>query len=221
MTWFTVISNLASRIPIEKVLFPPRDNTKALEEFAATMAAPVAQNKAPIVQKPIIPTQEPVKAPEKQTVATACVPCALGHFSTSAGLLNEAVRFKDEGITSNEILDRVAKVLEEQNTLERVDLTQENIKSAPVWEQEIAELALAQSRTLRHSLESFTSIEQINQAAADTSSFYRELNRKWFKQRFAHLGPEKAERIAEEVGKLSPEDKERVLKRAEELIEEV
>jgi len=161
------------------------------------------------------PETNPVaeRAPQKETVATACVPCSLGHFSTSAGLLNEVVRFKGEGITSNEILDRVAKVQEEQNTLERVDLTEENIQSLPSWEKVLAEDALSQSRKLRHTLESFTSIEQLKQAAADTSSFYRELNRKWFKGRFAHLGPEQAERIADEVGKLSPEDKERVLKR--------
>lgn len=136
----------------------------------------------------------------EETVATACVPCALGHFSTSAGLLNEAVRFKDEGITSNEIVDRIAKVLEEQNTLERIDLTPENIQSAPQWEREIAGEALRQSRKLRHSLESFSSIEQIEQVAADTSSFYKKLNREWFKRRFAHLGPEKENERVRKLG---------------------
>lgn len=162
----------------------------------------------------------PIPVAGRQTprtdIATACVPCALGHFSTSAGLLNEAVRFRDEGITSNEILDRIAKVLEEQNTLERKDLTQEQIQSAPPWEREIAEEALSQSRKLRHSLENFTSISQIEQAAADTSKYYRELNRKWFKQRFAHLGPEKAERIAEEASKLTDEAKETISRFIEE-----
>ncbi|MBA7540435.1 hypothetical protein ES705_32732 [subsurface metagenome] len=87
----------------------------------------------------------------------------------------------------------------------------------PPWEKELAEDALSQSRKLRHSLESFTRIEQLKQAAADTSSFYKELNRKWFKGRFAHLGQAKAQIIANEVGKLSPEDKDRVLKSPEEL----
>ncbi len=215
MVWSSIFEYLVRRLPIERVLFPPRDDVKALEKLSATMTAPVAENKAPPEEKtaPTI-TPEPEMA-SKESVATACVPCALGHFSTSAGLLNEAVRFKNEGITSNEILDRVAKVLEEQNTLERVDLTEENIQSVLPWERKIAEEALEQSRRLRHSLESFSSIGQLEKAAADTSAFYRGLNRKWFKQRFAHLGPEKAERIAEEVGKLSAEDKERVLNEAE------
>ena len=216
MNWLTVITNIVNRIPIERVLFPPRDNIKALEDFAATMTAPVAPNKAPSEQKttPTI-TQEPEK------VATACVPCAVGHFSTSAGLLNEAVRFKKEGITSDEILNRIAIALQEQNTLERVDLAPEQIESVLPWEREIAEEALDQSRSLRHRLETLSNIEQLEKAAADSGKVYKKLFREWFKRRFVHLGPEKAQRIADEVGKLSPEDKERVLKRAEELIEEV
>ncbi|MBA7665145.1 hypothetical protein ES703_73212 [subsurface metagenome] len=218
MDWLGAISNLVSRVPIERILFPPRDGTKELEKFINTRPRAEPQKEGASEGEPTPTLQEPAKA--TKTVATACVPCALGHFSTSAGLLNEIARFKGEGITSDEILDRVAKVQEEQNALERVDLTPENIQALPPWEKELAEGALSQSRKLRHSIESFTSIAQLNQAAADTSSYYKELNRKWFKGRFAHLGPEKAQRIADEVGKLSPEDKDRVLKRAEELIEE-
>jgi len=200
-------------------MFPPRDNVKELEKFITTLPHTEPQKEGASERKSTSTIQEPAKA--TKTVATACVPCALGHFSTSSGLLNEIARFKGEGITSDEVLDRVAKVQAEQNALERVDLTPENIQALPSWEKELAEDALSQSRKLRHSLESFTSIEQLNQAAADTSSFYKELNRKWFKGRFAHLGPEKAQRIADEVGRLSSEDKERVMKRAGELIEEV
>jgi len=221
MSWFTLISNLASRVPVERVLFPPRDNIKTLEKFAATLTAPVAENKAPPEQKTPPTIIQELEMASKESVATACVPCALGHFSTSAGLLNESVRFKGEGITSNEILDRVAKVLEEQNTLERVDLTQEKIQLSPAWEKKLAEEALQQSRKLRHYLESFTSIEHLEKAAADTESYYKRLFREWFRQRFSHLGPAKAERIAEKVDELSAEDKERVLKRAEELVEGV
>ncbi|MBA7672973.1 hypothetical protein ES703_81161 [subsurface metagenome] len=124
---------------------------------------------------------------KQETVATACVPCALGHFSTSAGLLNEAVRFKAEGIASNEVIDRIAKSLQEQNTLERVDLTPEKIRSAPDWERNLAEKALEQSRGLRHRLETIKTIEDLEQAAADTEGYYRSLNREWWKHRLAKL----------------------------------
>jgi len=208
MNWLGVIVNLAARVPFERILIPSRDNAKELEKFITSLPSTAPQREGASEGKSTSTIREPAKA--TKTVATACVPCALGHFSTSAGLLNEIARFKKDGITSDEVLDRVAKVQAEQNALERVDLTPENIQALPPWEKELAEDSLSQSRKLRHSLESFTSMEQLNQAAADTSSFYKELNRKWFKGRFAHLGPEKAQRIADEVGKLSSE-------RAEEL----
>ena len=138
-------------------------------------------------------TQEPEIASQSQ-VATACLPCALGHFSTSAGLLNEAVRFKKEGMGSNEILDRIGKVLEEQNALERVDLAPceiENIRNE--WEKSIANEALEQSRGLRHKLESIEGIDELEKVAADTAKYYKKLNREWYKGRFKHLGKERAE----------------------------
>jgi len=198
---------MISRVPIERFLLPQRDTTKELQEFLTTLPRSGPQKEGPSEEKPTT-IQEPVRLPK--TVATACVPCALGHFSTSSGLLNEIARFRGDGLTSHEVLDRVAACLAEQNALERVDLTPENIQALPPWEKELAEDALTRSRGLRHVLESLSNFEQLAQAAADTSSFYKELNRKWFKGRFAHLGTEKAERIADEVGKLSSE-------RAEEL----
>jgi len=181
--------------------------------------APESQNPETLAPAAMVTTQPTQTAREKEDVAIACVPCALGHFSTSAGLLNEAVRFKKNGITSNEIIDRVAKVLEEQNTLERVDLTPEKIRSSPEWERDIAEEALQQSRSLRHRLETIESIDDLEQAAADTGVYYRKLNRTWWKRRFANLGGTKAELIAARAGRLSPEDKERIKERADKLIE--
>ncbi len=179
-----VIGNIISRIPLER-LIPPPDHAKSLEKFASTMTAPIAQEEAPPEEKPTSTiTQEPETAPKQETVAIACVPCCLGHFATSAGLLNEAVRFKGEGITSNEIADRIAKVLAEQNALERVDLTPEKIRGAPPWERDIAEEALQQSRALRHRLETIQTIDDLEQAAADTEGYYRSLNREWWKRRF-------------------------------------
>ncbi|MBA7568475.1 hypothetical protein ES708_10204 [subsurface metagenome] len=142
-------------------------------------------------------TEPPASSPHQsgEEIATACVPCALGHFSTSAGLLNEAVRFKREGISSNEILDRIAKCLQEQNALERVDLAPEMLQNTTPWEKGLVEEALQQSRALRHKLERIKSIDELEQVAADAASYYRELNREWYKGRFSHLGKEKVEAI--------------------------
>lgn len=206
MNWWGFVGNLINHVPFERILIPPRDNVKELEKFIATLPHTEPQKEGASEGRSTPTIQEPTKS--AKSVATACVPCALGHFSTSAGLLNEIARFKKDGITSDEVLDRVAKVQAEQNALERVDLTPEEIQALPPWEKDLAEDALSQSRMLRHSLESFTSIEQLEQAAADTSFFYKELNRRWFKGRFSHLGPEKAQRIADEVGRLSSEKTE-------------
>jgi len=209
MDWLALVSNLARRIPIERVLFPPRDKAKALEQFAATMTAPQTAREAPPEQKPtatiIPPEPEPVPQPlpeenPREKIATGCLPCAVGHFSTSSGLLKEAVRFKGEGMTSNEILDRIAGVLEEQNALEREDLSPEKIQGLPEWERPIAEEALTRSRELRHRLEGIESVDGLEQAAVDTKRYYIKLNRQWYRGRFGHLGTKKAEAIAQRVG---------------------
>jgi len=116
-------------------------------------------------------------------VASACVPCAVGHFSTSAGVLNEAFRFRNEGLTSPQILDRIAKAIEEQNALERVDLTPEKMQKLQPWERDLAEEALTKSRELRHSLEGIQSVEELEGLAADTEEFYKKLNREWTTKR--------------------------------------
>lgn len=206
MDWPAVITTIIRRIPIERVLFPARDNTGELIKFLPTIEDSKNQNKALPEQKTIVTTQETPSPQRQENIATACVPCALGHFSTSAGLLNESVRFKAEGITSNEILDRIAKALEEQNALERVDLASEKIRSAPGWERDIAEEALQKSRSLRHRLETIQTVYDLEQAAADTEDYYRNLNREWWKRRFAKLDKaEKPEMSLEDAKKMAAE----------------
>jgi len=159
---------------------------------------------APVVQEEgLLAATVPQTLPEenpREKIATGCLPCAVGHFSTSSGLLKEAVRFKGEGMTSSEILDRIAAALEEQNALEREDLSPEKIQGLPEWERPIAEEALDQSRQLRHRLESIQSIDELELAAVDTKRYYIKLNRQWYRGRFGKLGAEKAEAIAQRVG---------------------
>jgi len=101
VNWRLLVGNLIKRVPIERVLFPPRDNIKALQDFAARWGVKGAETpvpshrEGPPEEKTTVIAQE-AEGPSRQVdIATACVPCALGHFSTSTGLLNEAVRFKN------------------------------------------------------------------------------------------------------------------------------
>jgi len=144
--------------------------------------------------------REPRITDKQEDIATGCLPCALGHFSMSSGALSEAVRFKSKGIASNEILDRIAIALEQQNILEREDLSPEKIQHLPEWQRSVADEALSQSQQLRHKLEGIQGIDELEQLAADTKKYYIKLNRQWYKGRFRHLGAKKAEAIAQRVG---------------------
>jgi hypothetical protein len=156
--------------------------------------------RAPESQKELLPaTVSPSEESPTQDIATACVPCAIGHYAGAARLLNEAIRFRDEGIESNQVLDDIAGAIGELNAMERVDLTPERLQKTPEWERVIADEALRESRKLRHRLEGIRSMEEIEKAAADTESYYKKLNRQWYKGRFGKLGPQKAEVIAEKA----------------------
>ena len=204
MGWLVVVTNIVKQLPIERILFPPRDKAKSLEEFAATMTAPQVANKASPGQKAIPTstiTQEPASVPPQEDIATACVPCAIGHYAGAAKLLNEAHRFREDGIESNQVLDDIAGAIGELNAMERVDLTPERLQKTPDWERAIADEALKKSRKLRHRLESISSMEEIEKAAADTESYYKKINRQWYRGRFSHLGGEKAEAISRRIGR--------------------
>lgn len=135
-----------------------------------------------------------------ENIATACVPCAIGHYSGASRLLHEALRFKDEGMESEQIADDIAGAIGELNAMERVDLTPGRLAQTPKWEKEIAEDALRRSRQIRHQLEKVTSIAELEQIAADTENYYKLLHRQWYKGRFQHLEPEKVEAITKRVG---------------------
>jgi len=214
MNWLTVITNIVNRIPIERVLFPPRDNIKALEDFAATMTAPVAPNKAPSEQK-TTPTiaQEPETPP---TQGTACDICSLDHISTCAGILEEANRFaRREGVDNPEVIRRISICRQQLNALERDDANPQKLVELPRIEREIMERILPKAGKLRHRLNEIVSLETLEQVTAETQDLSDQFQNEIFHLRL------KRELTKNEVDKLSPEDKERVLKRAEELIEEV
>jgi len=124
-------------------------------------------------------------------VATACIPCAMGHYGTCSGLLNEAMRFaKKEGIDSGEVIDRVNMCMDELNAMERVDLRPELIADLSRWEKELANKALTRSRSLRHGLENLGNVDDLERLAATTQTIRNEIGRDWFKRRLASMGVE-------------------------------
>jgi len=150
--------------------------------------------------------QSPTETTEEKTqgksseIATGCVPCAIGHFGTCSGLLNEAMRFaKSEGIESGEVIDRVNMCLDELNSMERVDLRPEMIAELPEWEKDLANKALTESRTTRHALESISDMEMLEKIAANTQSARQEIGRSWFRERLKRMPKEEKAKLAEKA----------------------
>ena len=163
--------------------------------------------KRPETVRPVIVEEQPPKVAETITeeekassIEAGCVPCAIGHFGTCSGLLNEAMRFaKKDGVGSSEVIDRVNMCLDELNAMERVDLRPEMITDLPDWEKELANGALTASRATRHGLEGLTDGNDLEKVAASTQTARTEIGRKWFKERMARMPKEEKEKLAEKA----------------------
>lgn len=59
MDWWTFITNMFTRVPVERFLFPPRDSARELEKFAAGVEAPVAKKETAAQEKTAITPQRP------------------------------------------------------------------------------------------------------------------------------------------------------------------
>ena len=166
--------------------------------------APESGEEIPVSVKPtptIHNTQEAtIPAEEQDIVATACIPCAMGHYGTCTGLLNEAMRFaKKEGIDSGEVIDRVNMCMDELNAMERVDLRAELIVDLSEWEKGLANKALTGSRSLRHGLERLSSTDDLERVAATTQTTRNEIGREWFKQRLSTMSKEEKAKMVEKA----------------------
>jgi len=106
---------------------------------------------------------------------------------------------RTDGIESNEVVDRVGMCLDELNAMERVDLRPEMLVQLPDWEKKLAQEALRASRATRHALEAYTSVDTLEQVAADTQSVRTQIFRTWIKQKMEHLSPEEQQNIQKKV----------------------
>jgi hypothetical protein len=196
MKWLALLPELINRIPLEK-LIPRPDRAKRLEELKEILTD-VKPEKSHELTPEIAPESlheiaEEVRGTE---AATGCVPCSINHFNTSAGLLNEVMRFaRKDGIGSKEVLDRINKCLGELNAMEREDLDSEKIFALPEGEKEIAVKALNASRATRHALESFTTVKDLEKVTADVQTVSSELWREWSRYRLSKI-PETEPEVA-------------------------
>ena len=159
-------------------------------------------------QSPISPPAEsqeiieetPTGENKATSVEAGCVPCSIGHLGTCVGVTNEANRFaKKDGIASKEVIDRVNICIDELNALERIDLRPEMIAGLPTWEKGLADAALLVSRETRHSLESLSSAGELESVAAKLQTSRQQIGREWFKQRLARMSPEEKEKLTKKA----------------------
>ena len=189
------------RILTEVIRTRPR-HTPA-EKTAKVISQEIPENhQAAVVAEETAPAE--ALAEKAQDVQTGCLPCAISHFGTCSGLLNEAMRFaRADGISSPEAVDRFGMCLDELNTMERVDLRPELINSLPAWEKELANEALNSSRDTRHEIDSIISVEDLEKLAGGTQTIRREIGRKWFQVKLDHLTPEQNKLLQKRVKEIS------------------
>ena len=186
MNWLPLIGSLINRIPFERILLPPRDNAKALRDFATDLTEHQGQNKPPSEGKMTVPTQEPslqqVEASASPVAAgTACIPCSRDHLSVTSSALSEGMRFaREKGVKDPEALRRIRIALDELNVMERIDLAPDETAKLKGAEKELADWTLQQSRELRHTITAIKDVETMEQAAARASQVTEEfMGRLW------------------------------------------
>lgn len=185
-----------------------RQETTTRDSTVLTAQTPEPGASCPTCQsreKPSPSEPIPTLSAKAASVPSGCVPCALGHFGTCSGLLNEAMRFarSSEGVSSPEVIDRITMCLDELNTMERVDLREEMIQSLPDWEKSLAVAALTASRQTRHQLEAVRGVDQLSATAAETQTVRRTLGQGWFQGKLAQMSPEDQARVKTRVEELS------------------
>ena len=181
MNWWPVIGSLINRIPFERILLPPRDNAKALQDFATGLAEYQSQNKPPSEQKTTPAIQESKTAAKQEAAGTACIPCSRDHLSVTSSALGEGIRFaRDKGIKDPEVIRRIRIALDELNAMERIDLAPDETARLKGAEKELAGWTLKQSRNLRHAITAIKDVETMEQAAARASAATEEfMSRLW------------------------------------------
>jgi hypothetical protein len=158
-------------------------------------------------------TTEIAPASKATAIATGCVPCAMGHYGTCTGILNEAMRFARGGDISNpEVIDRVNMCMDELNSMERVDLRPEMTVQLSGWEKELAEQALKDSRAIRHNLENLQSTSELEEIAAKTQTSRQEIGRRWFQAKLQNMSPDEKtamqKRVLERIEAMATEPTE-------------
>jgi len=150
---------------------------------------------------------------ESQDIATSCMACSRSHLSTVSGALGEAMRFaRDGGVLDPEVQRRLMLAEDEINIMERIDLAPDALANSPEGERALANEYLPRIRKLRQDLGRITSVDQLEQTAADSSLLSQEFRLSHLQLQGVDLNPvmELAKKV--QKGEMSIDDAKAKLK---------
>lgn len=164
-------------IPEEEEQAPPSEEL---------IAEPTTQPKT----KALPPIQTEAGAEVKEDVSTACVSCTRSHLSTVSGALGEALRFaREDGIAHPEVQRRILLSEDEINIMERIDLAPDALAASPPEEKQLVTEYLPRIRKLRQEMGEITSLEKLEEVAAEASILGQEFRLRALQLRGVDLNP--------------------------------
>lgn len=169
--------------------------------------------KRPTVQPPVQPeiketetaatikeADEVVADKQPGQEGTACIPCVNGHFSVCSGLISdEAIRMARRHGIGDEEISRINKCLDQLNAMEREDLAVDKLDKLPQWEKDLAIYAQSESASIRHSLETLTSVDDLETVALKIKSTRMKIGQVFFKEKLSHMTEEEKKELAEKA----------------------
>lgn len=194
---YEAIPNPTIQIVAQKVEIKPQIGLSLERIKTPSVGEDLTSPSAEVEMTPVLPLKNAFHKVDE--VSTACLSCSRSHLSTVSGALSEATRFAREGgISDPEVQKRLMIAEDEINILERIDLSPQSLVEAPPEERQVAEQYLPRIRKLRQEIGNITSVERLQQTAAEASILGQEF-------RLSHLQLKGSEEGSEvEVESSSP-----------------
>lgn len=169
---------------------PPVTDYGPLREIAPRAEMPkVSAQEIKVETKPPV-SIKPVEPVAEEDVSTACISCSRSHLSTVSGALGEAMRFaREDGISHPEVQRRIMLSEDEINIMERIDLAPDALAQAEPGEKQLAEEYLPRFRELRQNLGQITSVEKLEEVAAEASVLGQEFRLRHLQLQGVDLNP--------------------------------
>lgn len=195
---------------------------KALDTYyikATALAEKISENKNGGTESIDIPSpDDEIDIPEielddeiekvsiRDTKTQACVACSRNHIAAAAGLLSEGKRFLKNGLTSDEVLNRIDLASQEITTMERGDLHPDKISRLPEDEKRVAEWLASEAQRIRHVMDHISTEKEYMNAINELTKFSKEITKRYYTM-MENMSPEKIQKSIDHLCDGLPDDK--------------